>query len=359
MPLDFDFGIRVRDMVVRPFQSPPPVPSALLPALNRVARRDAVEGYLVGVTDGSDWGWWGPVNADIAAAACRMFQRVASNRPGTPEQWARRLRAGTRHAHTGVLAVSVGAAELACWDLLGQRYRVPVWRLSVRREVRATVPAYATCFGLRLDDQAAPALVAEVRQRWPVQKWRPVRRLLVRGSAARAASAAAGPGGLALDFGGRWTARRACSLAVSLPERAAFLEEPVAPGCWTQTAVRGWPAPLAAGEHVYGPDDTAALEAAGVDIWQPDAVFCGGPESFAAIAFVARSAGRRVYAHGGGLVPAVHAAVSGVPVDAVEVHLMLEPRRQAHLTAPVMPDGSGSLPVPTAPGWGGSLRADL
>jgi len=359
MPTDLDLTIRLHDVVARPFRTPPPTRPALLTVLDRVACRDAVSGHLVGVTDGIHWGWWGPVDADTATTARRMFERVAPNRPGTPDWWVRRLRGSTRHGHAGVLGISAGVVELACWDLLGQRHGVPVWRLSARRAGRADVPAYATCFGLRLDDRTAPAVVTEVRARWPVQKWRPVRRLTKPGSAARAACAAAGPGGLALDFGGRWPVGRACSLAAHLPEPAAFLEEPVAPGEWAQTAPRSWPAPLAAGEHLYGLDDAAVLDAADVDIWQPDAVFCGGSASFGAIAAAARSCGRQVYAHGGGLVPAVHAAVAGVPVDAVEVHLVLEPRRQAHLTAPVLPDGSGSLPVPTAPGWGGALRADL
>jgi L-alanine-DL-glutamate epimerase-like enolase superfamily enzyme len=118
--------------------------------------------------------------------------------------------------------------------------------------------------------------------------------------------------------------------------------------------------PVAAGEHCYGPSDGAALRAAGVDVWQPDAVFCGGFDALRS--FLAGAAANRALSapHGGGLLPALHAAVGGALVWLIEYHLLLEPRRQAHLSTPTTPrfgEGSSRLAPPTMPGWGGPLHA--
>ncbi len=137
--------------------------------------------------------------------------------------------------------------------------------------------------------------------------------------------------------------------------RLAWAEEVAPP--WSST-LPPLPCPTAAGEHCYSPLDFLALDAMGIDVWQPDAVFCGGVTSLVEIADMAAARGRTVAAHGGGFLPAVHAAVAGAPIARVEHHLLLEPRRQAHYAEPLVP-ATSVAPVPTAPGWAGPLSPDL
>lgn len=365
----YDLRLAAQDVVIRSFRVAPPDESRFFAPIRFAASPRPVQGFLVGVTDGHHWGWWGPVTEEIALQTRALFARAtgqlgesavgraARRVRGTPEQCSDQLRRATRHAHSGILSVCRGVFELSCWDLLGQRYGVPVWSLLTSQAAVTRVRAYATCFGVRLDHPAAAGLAREVGAVWPIQKWRPVRKLSVAGSRARLAAEAAGLGCLALDFCGAWPLAAALRYCAALRLDLAWIEEPCPPGALStlRTAIR--PAPVAAGEHCYGPDETAILAHARVDIWQPDAVFCGGFSALRTIISVA--AGRPVYPHGGGLIPALHAAVAGDAVDLVEFHLLLEPRRQVHLAHPIMPAEDGSFGIPELAGWAGPLRGDL
>ncbi|WP_432832888.1 enolase C-terminal domain-like protein [Dactylosporangium sp. CA-092794] len=234
-----------------------------------------------------------------------------------------------------------------------------MWRLITAQPTGRHVPAYATCFGMRLDHVRAPQVISEVRQVWPIQKWRPVRTLSRTNGPALRAAQAAGPAAVALDFGGVWPTRSALRYAGALELELAFIEEPAPPGALTELDRHPRPAPVAAGEHCYNVDETAVLLAAGIDVWQPDAVFCGGFTALRAIAARAAKMELPTYPHGGGLIPAIHAAIAGDPIALVEHHLLLEPRRQVHLGSPLLPGLDGQFGVPELPGWAGPLRTDL
>ena len=348
----------VNQVVVRHFRVPAPTAARFFPAVAFAASARPVAGYLVGVREGDHWGWWGPIDAAAARGVVELIGNARERLRGTPAECARRLRRSTRHAHTGAHAVSIGAFELACWDLLGQRHGVPVWKLLRPDARRSRTGTYATCFGIRLDSIASIGVVSEVGAVWPVQKWRPVGDLdRGRGLALRTARAA-GRGGIALDFCGRWPTAAAMRYARRIDVDLAFIEEPAAPGAFAELDGQVRPAPVAAGEHCYNADETAVLVAADIDVWQPDAVFCGGFDALMAITARAAAARRKVYPHGGGLLPALHAAIAGAQIDLLEFHLLLEPRRQIHLGRPLMPEPDGTFGSPTVPGWAGPLRPE-
>lgn len=360
VPVPCDLTVNVDEVVIRQFQTPAPDAMHIFSAVKCAVSTQTVTGFLVGVRDGPHWGWWGPIiSEDVIDGLRKLTQRTNRRLRGTPEHCAGELRRATRHAHTGVYSVSVGAFELACWDLLGHRHCVPVWQLVTERPTREHVPSYATCFGLSLAQPGAAEVVAHIAEVWPVQKWRPVTELQHDGSPSVCAGRAAGPHGLALDFGGHWSARAALGFASAVPLQLAFIEEPTAPDALTDLTGIARPAPIAAGEHCYHPGETAILSGAEIDIWQPDAVFCGGFAALRTIAATAAAARRLVYPHGGGLIPAVHAAIAGSPVDFLEFHLLLESRRQTHLRRPLLADAHGEFRVPDQPGWAGSLRSNL
>jgi L-alanine-DL-glutamate epimerase-like enolase superfamily enzyme len=358
-PAGYDLEVKVREVVVQSYSAAAPSSRDFHPAVRHAVSSFPVQGFIVGVTDGVGWGWWGPVSREIAKSTRWLVGGTGPRHAASPGRWASRLRRSTRHAHTGILGVACGVLELACWDLLGHRHGVPVWRLLAKTPARARLGSYATCFGMSLNDPDAAAVASRVGEVWQVQKWRPVGRLRRPNHPARLAAAAAGPAGLALDFGGAWSWGETRRLCDALPFLLAWIEEPCPPGELLSLEPGERPAPLAAGEHCYGPDETAILEAADIDIWQPDAVFCGGLSALRGVADSAAAARRRLVPHGGGLVPAIHASVAGATMEMVEYHLLLEPRRQRHLASPVTPDVDGIFGVPELPGWAGPLRMDM
>src|SRR5207245_352538 len=129
---------------------------------------------------------------------------------------------------------------------------------------------------------------------------------------------------IAIDIGGRWSPTEVVRFVEGITCTLAWIEEPLPPWQLPEIRLIPLPAPLAAGEHCYGPHETFLLEAVGVKIWQPDAVFCGGLNSFLRIAHQAAKVGTRFVPHGGGLLPAIHAAACGAQVERVEWHFAAE-----------------------------------
>lgn len=350
--------VAVQRVAARPFAAPPP-DEPRTSALPGLADRRPVEGWLVGVTDGRTWGWWGPVTQRVARDAEMLDMAVADRAPTTPARWGRRMRRAVRHGHTGAHGVAAGAVELACWDLAGHRTGAPVWALH--GDPPGSPPtSYATCFGV--DAAADPAVPKSIAAVWPIQKWWGHDGAGALDTARSVAAQFDADDRLALDFGGRWAADAVSRLCAQLDVRLAWVEEPCWPGEMHLVHRGQFPVPHAAGEHCYGPFESAVLVAAGVDVWQPDAVFCGGYDNLRTMTTLATSNGALCAPHGGGFLPAVHAAVAGSPVWLVEYHLRLEPRRQAHLAAgsrPAFEEGSAVVAVPDQPGWGGALRAEI
>ncbi|WP_437304753.1 enolase C-terminal domain-like protein [Sorangium sp. So ce388] len=329
-------------------------PAALRPEV------DTVTGWLVGATDGRSSGWWGPVDMRVALLATELFDAIDDRSPCDPGAWAERARSRTRHAHMGLGAVAIGAAELAIWDLAGQRAQAPVWAL-VGGVPRCThVDTYATCFGKGADAAGSPRLAAAVAALgWRIQKWCPPHSEDAGAVVARLAEAAGGTERIAVDMCGRWDPEAAKALCRALPPGLAWIEEPLPPWRLRDVTAFQLTSPLAAGEHCYGPQDTLLLEAVLADIWQPDAVFCGGFASLIEIAAASRRGGRRCLPHGGGFLAAVHAAACDSGITTLEWHLRLEPLRQAHLATPVIPDDNLRVKLPDRPGWAGPLSRGL
>ena len=331
--------------------------SASLPAF-LLPGSSLVQSWLVGATDGKTWGWWGPISRHVAEYAVEVFCAIAQTEPTTPDQWGERARRHTRHAHSGLGSLAVGVFELAVWDLAGQRTDRPVWALLCETPAVSSVEGYATCFGFDAEKNLGRNLARELSTRgWKCQKWRPPD---CRGDSVDELSRIVlGKGGIALDFGGLWPLEKVVSFLAQVKCSLEWIEEPVPPWRLPDLDTVSLPAPVAAGEHCYGPHETFLLEASGVSIWQPDSVFCGGFSNLVRIAHRAEIVGARCIPHGGGLLPAIHAAACGAKVESIEWHLLIEPKRQAHLADTLAPGESPSIPVPYRPGWGGRLHSSV
>lgn len=352
--------VPVTAVALREFTVPAPHPAAHHPAIQQDARLDPVHGWLVGISDGRAWGWWGPVERPVAEHAPALLHAAFPRLPAevAPAGFARQLRRATRHAHSGLLSIAVGSLELALWDLAAKRAGRPVWALLAPRAVRTAVPAYATCFGVPCSPRHVAAVMAEVADGYAVQKWGSavVGPELIGVSADFVARR--GPGRLAVDFRGTWHPDRVRTACLPLKGALAWVEEPYHPDEVDRGRPGEFGAPHAAGEHCYGAADAAQLLVGHVDVWQPDAVFCGGLMTLMTLARTAVRAGARCAPHGGGLLPALHLAAVDESVTVVEHHLLLEPRRCAHLAEPPLDgDAVGALAVPGQPGWCGDLLA--
>lgn len=315
-----------------------------------------IYGWLLEAVDGERSGWWGPVERATADLAVSILDRVEVRTPTSPPRWAERMRRALRHSHAGLGAVAIGAAELAAWDLLGHREGAPVWALVGGSEPRRCA-SYATCLGIAPDSDYARALARRLgEQSGPIQKWDAA---ADPAALERLADTAGGADRMAVDMKGRFeleAAKRYCAL---LPRGMAWIEEPLPPWRIHDSPKLDLASPLAAGEHMYGPAEIAGLRSAGVSIFQPDAVFCGGFAVLQEITELLLRPREQLAAHGGGLLPALHLAAAGTPVDLVEWHLGLEPRRLAHLASPPEPDEEFWITAPSAPGWAGPLAAEV
>jgi L-alanine-DL-glutamate epimerase-like enolase superfamily enzyme len=261
-----------------------------------------------------------------------------------------------------VLGAAVGTFELACWDLAGWRAGSLVWALAAPPAPRSSTATYATCFGIRAGDQRAPGIAAALSTTWDIQKWRAEGEPRFGDAVERLADAAGGDGAVALDFQGTWAIEPVKCLCELLSGTLAWAEEPYAPCDLHKASAGELGVPHAAGEHCYGPFEAAVLREARVDIWQPDAVFCGGYDNLRALAREAADAGALCAPHGGGFLAAVHAAAAGARVWLAEYHLLLEPRRQAHLRQSLLPqfaDGVSEVAAPALPGWAGPLSEEV
>ncbi len=353
--------LAVDALLVREYEVAAPDDRRHLPAVRGHVRRDAVRGWLVGLRAGRHTGWWGPVPGDAARCVRRLFEAAFPELPAVVDvvSFAHRLRRATRHAHSGIYAVAGGALELALWDLAGQRTDLPVYAL-LGAGTAQDVPAYATCFGV--DPHGAPgrSVMTAVADSYHVQKWNHALTEALPDQTAVRFVEQLGAGRLALDFHGAWHASRVEQTCADYAQALAWVEEPCHPEEVHLAAPGQFGAPHAAGEHCYGAADTVLLERGAVDIWQPDAVFCGGMTNLLEIIRLAACAGAACMPHGGGLLPALHAAAAGAPVTQVENHLLLEPRRLAHLADPPATNRTdGLIEVPKRPGWSGPLRKEL
>lgn len=311
--------------------------------------------WLLGVREGCVWGWWGPIQESTARQCERFLRPLLDGKFRKPEEWRELVFKNNRHSHTGSGAVAVGACELAMWDLIGHREKLPVSSLFFSSADPVGKPqVYASQLTIR----DLPRDLCRLEQLgWDLVKvpaptneeeWH-----LLSGALDRISDM-----DVAIDAFGRWGVGE-LTLALNHDERRlAWSEEVCAP--WRMHELFGvtYPTRLAGGEHVYSVAEALILECAKIDIWQPDATFCGYL-TCRDLCNLATSTGAFTAPHGGSLLPAVHLCLQGIRIDMVEWHLRIEPFRQAHLTSPAMLDSENKLEFNPTIGWGGRLREEL
>ena len=234
---------------------------------------------LVEVSAGSLRGVGMTHGGDAVAALLRghLGPLLVGTDPADVEgQWDRLRRACYPYGTGGLAAMARSALDLALWDLRGHAEGVSVTELL--GGTGAPVSVYAT--GNRVAEFAAAGFTA-VKIGMNRGPWdgpsaaQEIARLLERARAEAGADVH-----VMADAWMGWTPEFVTEVAPALAAAGlAWLEEPVPPDCVADLAavVDAAPTvPVASGEHLVHPQEFVALAAAGVGIWQPDLMWCGG-----------------------------------------------------------------------------------
>ncbi len=275
--------------------------------------------------------------------------------------------------------------EPAAWDIAGKLAGQPVWRLLLEHtgvdehEVPRTVKVYASTAQVRAPEEAAERALAYREAGFDAVKLRvhdfdEARDVAV----VRAVREAVGDSmvvGVDANQGWRvtavadaplWDLGRAQRFADAAAELdVAWIEEPLAMDDWQALAAlrRRSRVPIAGGElHSGGARELEHMMVRRCyDIYQPDALMCGGLAQVARVARLCRVRGLRYTPHtwtsGIGLLVNLHAFAASGFGRALRLEYPLDPpgwtedRRDALLRQPLVHE-RGTLAVPDAPGLG-------
>jgi L-rhamnonate dehydratase len=272
----------------------------------------------------------------------------------------RKLDRGTQWiGRDGAVAQAIAAAELALWDLAGQRAGVPVAALltaapaaEVRAYASGKVGATPAATHDRLVGERAAGFDA-FKIGWPPFGADEATDL----GFLDAARDAVGSRALMLDAAQAWDLPTAAARAARFARYdLGWIEEPIdRDDLAAQRALRACsPTPIAAGEGECGPRGLRALIDGCVDVIQPDVTRCGLITALA-VAGEAHAAGLRVASHSFttalNVVAHMHllAALPGEP-------LLEWPVRQLALWGELFPDApaavGGRVALSRIPGWG-------
>lgn len=263
-----------------------------------------------------------------------------------------------RHTSGAHARIAVSAIELALWDLRSRSMGMPVTSLLGGR-TRASVPAYATCFGIDVDHPLAGEIASWVADAgfW-AQKWylpgcaRGEEPAVDATRLTRLRSAVGSGARIAIDTHGEWNRPYAQRMLPILADHSVAWLEEAGPGVAGRAERYG--VPIAGGEHGYDPDSQlSTLTSHAVDIWQPDVGWNGGLASTLQLADLAAQLGIQCLPHGGTFLAGIQLACLLDPrwTPAVEYHLTLEPVRQSITTSPITP-AHGRIALPDTLGLG-------
>lgn len=324
--------------------------------------------FAVVARAGDVTGWYGPVARMPASLIAGGLGAMAVGWEATDHRpLYRHLWGSLELPPSGVRTWALGALDCAVWDLHGKLANLPVATLLASETPRAEVSVYGSWLSLDLYTPTAPEEVCRVAaQGFCFTKWA-LRRRETLSPATDAAAAmdilhkvATDVGGVAVDALGTWDVPFARAFVRRVdPGAIRWLEDPLDcedPYAYTEFASR-CRVPLALGERTHGPAEILRL----VGAVTPDAItidiaWTGGLTPSLDVLAIARAAAVPVYPHGRTFLPALHlAAASPDIIPAVEYQIQWEPRRQALIGNPGVPN-AGRVVVSDGPGFGSFER---
>jgi L-alanine-DL-glutamate epimerase-like enolase superfamily enzyme len=253
----------------------------------------------------------------------------------------------------GPTQYALGGLDIALWDLAGKRAGRPLAEL-LGGLGRKAIDAYSSL--MRLSD---PATVRRGCERALQKGFRAVKLHETTEPAVTAAREALGPDtALMVDVNCAWRFDEALAMARSFERnRLTWLEEPIWPPEDVASMERlraAGDTPLAAGENVPNAWAFKPLASGALDYLQPSVTKVGGITEFMKVASLAEFNGKRIAPHspyfGPGLLATIQIAaacplISWIECFGVELETPL-------FGSTGLPDGNGSIAVPTGPGLG-------
>lgn len=310
--LEYD-GLFWEERLVRPVDVYPDQRAQGPPAIQRLSEREyrVTSIFLEILTDGSLTGLAGPIGTDQAWMIDRQLKALMIGEdPLAIERIWDRLYRFSVHGRKGVVMQAISAIDCALWDLKGKWANAPVYRL-LGGPLRDDLPAYASALGYSVQPEDAARRARElVAQGYAATKWffrhgpgdgRVGRDRNV--TLAQTLRAAVGDDvELMLDAWMSWDVPYVRQIAPALAEiNPRWLEEPALPDRIDSYAEvrRRVPFPIAGGEHEYTRwGCKQLLDAAAVDVLQPDIYWAGGISELQKICALASTYDVQVVPHG-------------------------------------------------------------
>ena len=319
--------------------------------LSRIATDDGVQGIGFAVSNRAT------LIRPLAQTAEELGQLlVGMNVMEIAAARARLERAGGWVGPGGMLSMAIATLDIALWDAVGKTVEQPLYRLlgGHRDRVRAYA-SDAMWYSMPLEDLAQSASY-HVSQGYDMLKLRLGHEARPEGEAARvrAVQAAVGPDvQIMVDGTESWNEGQAVATGRALQEAGiVWLEDPVSHQNVAGLAqlAQVLDVPIAAGEHLYGPDPfQKTFEARAVDIAIIDLARVGGITPWMKVAAMAEARGIPVAGH---VIPEVHVHLLAAAPNGYLVEYMprSEPIFKTRLTL-----ADGHLLAPQAPGLGVEL----
>ncbi|MDQ2780602.1 MAG: mandelate racemase/muconate lactonizing enzyme family protein [Pseudomonadota bacterium] len=274
---------------------------------------------LVEVTDADGHTGWGEVWCNFpepgAEHRARLVDRILAplacgtegyaDPPSLYDKLTRRTEVlALQSGEPGPFAHAIAGIDIAVWDLMARRRKLPLWRMLGGSSDR--VPVYASGINPTAPERTVERCRAEGHRRFKLKIGFDPQRDRANLAALRDLLGSEAP--LMVDANQAWTLAQASQIAPTLQDfDLCWLEEPLrADRPWAEwlELQRHCAIPLAGGENIAGDAAfDAALAAGALAVLQPDAAKWGGISALLPLARRIHAAGRRYCPHylGGGV----------------------------------------------------------
>ncbi|WP_319518513.1 enolase C-terminal domain-like protein [uncultured Martelella sp.] len=329
--------------------------------------------FLEIITDSGIVGTAGPVNPDPARLiVSSLVPRLIGRDPLAGESLWDQMHRFQVHGRQGATMLAISAVDCALWDIRGQFYGAPVWRL-LGGSGELPVPAYASMLGHNVEDKdlVRERAIAFKEKGYTAQKWffrhgpmSGYEGLRKNVELVRTVREAVGEDyDLMFDCWQSFNLDYAVDLCSRIEEyRPRWIEE-----CFMPDRIDTYAKlkaktliPLAGAEHEYTRwGFKRFLEKDALDILQPDIYWCGGLSEAIKIAAYATVHDLIVVPHGHSSNAGIHFSVSQSPIHTpYQEDLVKWNQITMHfLKTPVLPQ-DGVYHAPSEPGLGMALEAD-
>ena len=322
--------------------------------------------YLKIKTDAGVEGFYGPIDKEVAVVVDQQLRSFLMGKDALAHEklWDQLYRSN-RHARRGAYLMAISAVDNTLWDLRGQFFKTPVYRL-LGGPTRSTVEAYASCLGYSLEpDKVQMQAVENQKAGYRYQKW-----FLAYGPGdgpegmkknvdlVRILREAVGDQTeLMLDVYSGWDLSYTLEWAKQVERfRPRWIEEATQAEKIDSFAAlhKGTSIPVASGEHIQGRWEVYDyLKEGALSVVQCDPEWCGGITELQKICTLASVFDVPVIPHGHSIHAALHLIASQSPaVCPLAEYLILKMRSYYHFEKNPPAIHKAHFALPDTPGFG-------